>query len=131
MPFTRRELARRDQAVVDRREPVGGDHQLVAEDVARAVAGQVEVAVVGQVDRRRLVGRRGVVDPQLVLVGQRVDDRDVEVARIAFLAVRAEVGQLQRRLRSVAGTISAFQTTLSNPLRPPCRWFGPLLAASL
>ena len=45
-----------------RRVLVGRQHQLVIEDRARGRAGQVEVAVVRQVDRRRLVGRGRVVD---------------------------------------------------------------------
>ena len=70
VPFDRLDLAGRDQRVVDRRVVVGGDHQLVVEDRAVALAGEVEVAVVGQVDRRRLVGRGDVVDLQLVVVGR-------------------------------------------------------------
>ena len=66
MPGDRRELAGRNQRVVDRRVAVGVERQHVAEDVARSRARQVEVAVMRQVDRRRLVGRRVVVDDQLV-----------------------------------------------------------------
>ena len=90
----RRDLAGRDQRVVHRREPVRHQHQFVAEDVALPVAGQVEVAVVRQVDDGRLVGGRGVVEPQLVPVGQRVGDRGRQRARVAFLHVRAHVGEL-------------------------------------
>ena len=45
----RRELAGRNQRRIDRRVAIGVDRQLVAEDVAR-LAGQVEVAVLRQVD---------------------------------------------------------------------------------
>ena len=62
VPATGAQLAGRDQRRVDRREAVRVDQQLVAEDVARALAGEVEVGVVGEVDDRGLVGRRRVVD---------------------------------------------------------------------
>ena len=57
-------LAGRDQRRVDRREAVGLELQLVAEDRALALAGQVEVGVVREVDDRRRVGRRRVVDDE-------------------------------------------------------------------
>ena len=62
----RRELAGRDQRGVDRREAIGVERQPVLQDVAASFAGQVEVAVLRQVDRRRLVGRRFVFEDQLV-----------------------------------------------------------------
>ena len=68
------DLAGRDQRAVDRRVVVGGEHQLVVVDRRRAGAGEIEVGVIGQVDRRGLVGRRLVVDAELVLVGERVRD---------------------------------------------------------
>ena len=75
--------------------------EFVTENRRRCGPGQVEVAVIGEVDRRGLVGGRLVVDPQLVLVGERVGDGRGEVAGIAFFAVGADVGQLDRR--AVAG----------------------------
>ena len=49
--FNRRELARRNQRRIDRRVAIGVDRQLVTEDVARS--GEIEVAVLRQVDVRR------------------------------------------------------------------------------
>ena len=96
-------------------------------------AGQVEVGVVGEVHHGRLVGGRGVVDAmQLVGVGQGVDHGDVQRAGVALVAVGAGVGDSS----SASGRARALhelgaQTFLSNPSLPPCRWFWPLLAASL
>jgi hypothetical protein len=61
-PLDRPELARRDQRGVDRRVPVGVYLEDMVEDAAVLGAAQVEVAVVGHVDRRVLVGRDHVVD---------------------------------------------------------------------
>ena len=49
----RGDLAGRDQSLVGRREMVGVEGQLVAEDRAGAFAGEVEIGVVGQVDDGR------------------------------------------------------------------------------
>ena len=87
VPCTGGKLAGRDQRAVDRRVAVRLDHQLVPEHVA--AARQVEVGVLGQVDRRRLVGGRVIVDDQLVAIGQLVGDPHVEVAGISFFPVGA------------------------------------------
>ena len=68
-----------DQVGVHGGEAVGIDHDFVAQDVAFALAGEVEVGVVGQVDDGRLVGGGGVVDLELVLRGERVDHLRVRV----------------------------------------------------
>jgi hypothetical protein len=100
----RRQLAGRRERGVDLDEAAGGDAEPVAEHVAAALAGEVEVGVLGRVEDRRRVGRRRVVDPQR-LAGQGVGDGDVEGAGVAFLAVRAAVGEADggavaaRRLR--------------------------------
>ena len=86
-----------NQRVVHRSEPVGVDLNLVLQDVALALAGEIEVRVVGEIQHRVFVGGRGVVDLQLVRVGQRVGHFRGQLARIALLAIRADVGQLQRR----------------------------------
>ena len=74
-----------DQRVVHGDELRGGNHHLVSEDGSRA--GEVEVGVIGQVDRRGFVGRGGVVDDEFVVVRERVDNRNVEVAGITFFAI--------------------------------------------
>src|SRR6478672_6179312 len=65
------QLAGGDERRVHRDDLAGGDGEHVAEDVARAVAGEVPVGVVGEVDRRRLVGGGLVVDRDLVAVVER------------------------------------------------------------
>ena len=63
----------------------------MAENVA--AAGEVEVTVVGEVDRRGAVGRGGVIDPQLVAVGERHHHGDGKIPGITFLAIRTEVAE--------------------------------------
>ncbi len=65
------------------------------EDVPGAWAGQVEIAVIGQIHGRGFVGSRLVVDLQFVFIGQRVNHRGGQFAGVAFLAVLAHVGQLE------------------------------------
>src|SRR5438093_1759020 len=62
-----------------------------------ACAGEVEIAVLREIDWRRFVRRREVVDDQLVLIGERIRHSHVEVARIAFLTIGTRVPQLERR----------------------------------
>nr|GEU28271.1 hypothetical protein [Tanacetum cinerariifolium] len=88
-----RQLAQRDLHVVDRRVAVRVDGQFVAEDVA--AAGQVEVRMIGQVDRRGPVGHRVEGDAQLVIGAQFVNHRGVQVAGVALLAVGAQVTENQ------------------------------------
>ena len=87
----RRQLAGRNQRCIDGCVAIVIDAELVAQDVA---AGRhVEVRVLGQVDRGRRVGNGVVVDDQLIVVGEPIGDRDIERTWVAFLAVRAPVGE--------------------------------------
>src|SRR5690606_9697930 len=61
--------------------------------------GEVEVGVIGQVDRREQIGGGGVTDDQRVVGGQGEADAKVHVAGKTFFAVGAEVGELHRRGR--------------------------------
>ena len=88
-----RRLAGRDQRRVHRRVAARVELELVVVDVPRPLAGEVEVGVVGEVDHRRLVGRRLVVDVQLVPVVEPVEDLDRQRSRVALLAVGGRVRQ--------------------------------------
>ena len=59
---------------------------------------EIEVGVIGQVDRRGLVGRRFVVDPQFVVVREGIGHLDVEISRVTLLAVLAEIAELDRSI---------------------------------
>src|SRR5918997_14438 len=72
---------------------VGVELQLVALDRARALTGQVEVRVVGEVHDRGRVGRRPVPHPDLVVAGQRVGDLGGQRAGVVLLAGGADVGE--------------------------------------
>ncbi len=97
VPCHRRQLAGGYQLAVDRRVAIRVDHQLVAENVG-AGPGEVEVTVLRQIDVRRLIGGRGVVDNQLVVVGEAVDHSHLQVAGIAFFAVGADPREAERIL---------------------------------
>ena len=64
----RQQLSGGDEPNVDGRDVVRIDHQLMVQDRTAVMAAQIEVAMVGQVDRRGLVGGGFVLDPQLVLI---------------------------------------------------------------
>ncbi len=68
------------------------DRHLVAEDVSVAVARQVEIGVIGQVHNGWFIGGGGVIESQLVIVGQRVDGLGGEVAWEMFFAIRTQIG---------------------------------------
>ncbi len=90
-PFDGGEVSHGDEPLVHRRVAVGLDFDVVPEHIAVAGASEVEVRVLRQVDRRGLVGRRLVVEPQRVVVGQGVGDLGLQRARVAHVAVRAGV----------------------------------------
>src|SRR5205807_2915401 len=90
----RTNFAGRDQRGIGGRVLVGIQVKLVRQDVSRVVAGEIEIAVVGEVDRRSLVRGSGIIDLQLVLIGKRIRYGDGQVAGVAFLAVWTEIAEL-------------------------------------
>ncbi len=70
---------------------VGEERQQMVEDGAGP--GEVPVAVIGQVDRRWVAGGGAHLDPQLVVVGERVHRPRLDGARIAGLALRRVVAE--------------------------------------
>ncbi len=95
----RGDRAGRDQGLVDRQVGLGRDldHVVVDRRGRKALRRQqqVEVAVVRQVDDRRLVGPRRQGGAQGAGAGDGIGTGDVEGARIALLAVSRLVGQRQ------------------------------------
>ena len=87
----RGDLTGRDERRVHRRHRVGVDGELVGENVTASVAGKVPVRVLREIDRRRLVTRRPIVDDQTIVVRQRVSDAGAKRSGIALLHVRAGV----------------------------------------
>ena len=70
--FDRSKFTRWDEILIDRSEAVGVERDFVIENVAVAFSGQVEITVLGKIDRRGLVRSRFVINDQFVIVGQRV-----------------------------------------------------------
>src|SRR6185369_11559362 len=87
------QLARGNRARVSRHETIAVDRNLGAKNVAATFAREVEIGVFRQVGNRVFVGRSSVVDLDFIVIGKSVDDSDVEIARITFLAVFAEISQ--------------------------------------
>ena len=88
------EFSGRDQRRVDRGVSVGIYRQSMGHDVRIAVfARQVEIAVIGDIDDRRLIRLRLVFDCEHVIVAERVDRADVELAGVTAGPVRARVGE--------------------------------------
>ena len=80
------ELTRGDQTGGDGRIAVSANLEFVVKNCALAGAAEVEVTVVGQIDRRRgSVRRGGVIDPQALVGRERVGDLDREIPGVAFL----------------------------------------------
>lgn len=99
--FNRFDLASGDQCVIRRSIFVGKDGQFMAENVAIALASQVEIAMVRQVDRRVLIGRGCVINVKLIFVRQRVPNGDIQGSGVAFISVFARMLQYERIAESV------------------------------
>ena len=87
------ELAGRDLARVGRQVPGGGELHHVILDRAAGFALEVEVDVLGHVDRRGLVAGRAVFDAPDVLRGERIGDLRLDPAGEALVAVGRDVGE--------------------------------------
>lgn len=55
-------------------------------------AAQIEIGVIGEIDRRLFIRNGGIVDAEHA-VRKRIDDRHVEIAGIVFFAVGGKVGK--------------------------------------
>jgi len=66
----------------------------MAENITHALPGQVVIAVIGQIDHGGLIRLGLVANLQFIVIGERVDDRAVQIARISFFTVYAQIGQL-------------------------------------
>src|SRR5208283_2346599 len=76
-----------------RRVIVAVELQDVLKDVAVALAFQIEVTVIGEVQNGGLVGFRRVLDLELIRSGECVGDVDGQCAGIALFAVGADIGE--------------------------------------
>ena len=89
----RPQLAGRNQGLVHRRKPVSVEQEMVPKNVAVALAGQIEIRMLGKIERRGFVGGGFVIHNQLVVVGQSIGNFYFEVTRIPFLAVLAQIAE--------------------------------------
>src|SRR3984885_15601351 len=79
----------------------------MSQNVSFALAGEIEIRMVGQVDDSIFVSRRLVIDAQLVIISKRVSDSGRQIAGITFLAVFAEVRQGQHRSAEILRRLSS------------------------
>ena len=80
----------------------------MVQDVAASRSGQVEIAVVGQVDQRRPIGHGRVINRQFIFLVQRIDDRNIKHTRIALVAVGTAMGEADGGKLSSAGDSPIF-----------------------
>ena len=62
-----------------------------------ALSGKIEIGVLRQVQDRVFVGCGSVIQPQAVIVGQRIKRGHRKVAGVAFFTILAQIFQLERR----------------------------------
>ena len=111
-------LAGGNQGGTDRGEAGGVQRDHIAHHVARVIARQVEIAVVGQVQHRGLAGRGFVLQPQLVVFVQCVGRGDLELAGKAFLAIGADVAQHHLRVRPAGDGVDLPHPLVEAPKAP-------------
>ncbi len=88
------DLAERDQGAVHRQVATGRYAQPLRRRRHRRIAGEVEIGVVGRIERRRRVTGRLEIQAQPRTL-QPVGRAHVQVPRIAFLAIRRAVAERQ------------------------------------
>ncbi len=87
-------LTGRDKGLIGRRVVRRIDYELMIKNRARTMAPQIPIAVLGQVDHRRLVRRGFIVKAQFVVVGQGVFHHARQRAGVALFHVLADIGEL-------------------------------------
>ena len=121
----RRQFAGRDQRLVHRRKPVGGDFHFLVQDIALVVTMQVEIRVIGQIQYGGLVGGSGVIDTQRAAL-QRVPHCRSQRSRKSHVAVRAH----QRELNAVRNLLR-LPYVLIESLGPAMQRVGSVIEGNL
>ena len=86
-----RDLTGRDESRVHGRHRVGVDRERVAEYVTRSITSKIPVAVLREIDRRRLVAHRLIVHDQPIVIREGVSDCSTKSPWITLFHVRARV----------------------------------------
>ncbi len=105
--FDRAKLSGRDQVLIYRCEAAGVQLQDVPENIALSLARQVEIGMLGQIDRSRFVRNGLIIDDPFIFVRKSVGDFCLQISGITFFAI------------------------LAGPFSPPWIEFGPLFRASV
>lgn len=72
-----------------RRKEIGLDLNLMGQDTALFMAGQVEVSVIGQIERRILIRNGPIGKKEHGVFCQRIRDRQLKISRESLITVRA------------------------------------------
>lgn len=124
-----RQLAGRDQLVIHLGIPVSINHHVMIQDIACAAV-KVEIRMIAEIDRSRLVGFRPDIDHQLVLVIQRIFYRYLQVPGISFLAILAEIGQRDASF-SISGEFGSIPYHLVKTFISPVKGVIPVILSQV
>ncbi|MFM2297794.1 MAG: hypothetical protein RL117_1501 [Verrucomicrobiota bacterium] len=105
----------RNQARIGRQEMVGVDQHHVIEDGLREITREIPIGVMDHVDDRWRIGGRARFPDQFVVVIERVSDRDIERAGVAFFSCRRLIAENHRIFLDFAAPedlVEAFQATV-------------------
>ena len=92
-------LRQRDRAGIDGEEMIRRHGEVMIENIpARARAGQIEKAVIGEIDHGGTIGPRRHVEPEFHRSGKTPGHLHFQRAGIAFLAIGAGVGKRHGRM---------------------------------
>ncbi len=95
------QLSGRNEPCIDRRELLGRDRHLVAEDVGTRRTAQVEIGMIGEVDDGGTVCLRAILEPQRIAPGDDIGHLEGDSAGEALIAVRTDVTKGKARFGPV------------------------------
>ncbi len=61
------------------------------ENRSRGVPRKIEIRVICEIQDGFFVGGRMIINLELALAGQRVADRNIQISRVVFFAIRTEI----------------------------------------
>ena len=125
--FDTLQFAGRYQPFIYRGIAIGVEHKLVAENIARTLACEIPVAVIGKVQYCGLIRSCFILHFQFVFRRERVCYGAFEVSRIAFLAVFAEVAQPENCFVAGALGLLDFPNDFIESLYPAVQVIGPVI----
>lgn len=105
----------RDTHLIDRQILIRQDLEFVAADIG-LITVKVEIGVVSQIDRARLIDGRAVLNGDAIIFGQGEARGCGEIVREALVSIE----ESRENQTSPSFCCTIFQRRLSNPSGPPC-----------